>query len=93
MPNYEALTLVTADNVRLQAYLIKRPTEAESSAAKTVLFLHASICELRVSSWNPINTYSHPTQANAGNMGHRLPVADVIYQNNEVNIFMLSYRG
>jgi hypothetical protein len=30
--------------------------------------------------------------ANAGNMGHRLPIANVLYNKLECNIFMLSYR-
>jgi fermentation-respiration switch protein FrsA (DUF1100 family) len=31
--------------------------------------------------------------ANAGNMGHRLPIAKVLYRLLKCNIFMLSYRG
>ncbi|KAJ2357920.1 bem46 protein, variant [Coemansia sp. RSA 2618] len=31
--------------------------------------------------------------ANAGNMGHRLPIAKLIYDSVKCNVFMLSYRG
>jgi hypothetical protein len=31
--------------------------------------------------------------ANAGNMGHRLPIARVFYNSLKCNVFMLSYRG
>lgn len=31
--------------------------------------------------------------ANAGNMGHRLPIAEVFYRRFKCNVFMLSYRG
>ncbi|RKP05040.1 Alpha/Beta hydrolase protein, partial [Thamnocephalis sphaerospora] len=31
--------------------------------------------------------------ANAGNMGHRLPIAETIYRQCGCNVFMLSYRG
>lgn len=31
--------------------------------------------------------------SNAGNMGHRLPIAQQFYQNLDVNVFLLSYRG
>ncbi|KAJ1920392.1 bem46 protein, variant [Mycoemilia scoparia] len=32
-------------------------------------------------------------QANAGNIGHRLPIAKMLYDSLNCNIFMLSYRG
>ncbi|KAI9472821.1 bem46 protein, variant [Coemansia sp. RSA 989] len=38
----------------------------------------------------PTLMYFH---ANAGNMGHRLPIAKLIYDNTKCNVFMLSYRG
>ncbi|KAI8865462.1 alpha/beta-hydrolase, partial [Ramicandelaber brevisporus] len=38
----------------------------------------------------PTLVYFH---ANAGNMGHRMPVARILYESYNVNIFMLSYRG
>ena len=38
----------------------------------------------------PTILYLH---ANAGNMGHRLPIAKVLYRSLGCNIFMLSYRG
>ncbi|ORY82482.1 BEM46 family protein [Protomyces lactucae-debilis] len=31
--------------------------------------------------------------ANAGNMGHRLPIASVLHNKMSLNVFMLSYRG
>ncbi|ORX69422.1 alpha/beta-hydrolase [Linderina pennispora] len=38
----------------------------------------------------PTVLYLH---ANAGNMGHRLPIAKVLYDKLKCNVFMLSYRG
>ncbi|KAJ1844485.1 bem46 protein, variant [Coemansia sp. RSA 2708] len=38
----------------------------------------------------PTLIYFH---ANAGNMGHRLPIAKMIYDSVKCNVFMLSYRG
>ncbi|KAJ2614377.1 bem46 protein, variant [Coemansia sp. RSA 1365] len=38
----------------------------------------------------PTLIYFH---ANAGNMGHRLPIAKLIYDKTGCNVFMLSYRG
>ncbi|KAF9973298.1 hypothetical protein BGZ73_003469 [Actinomortierella ambigua] len=38
----------------------------------------------------PTILYLH---ANAGNMGHRLSIADVFYRMFDCNVFMLSYRG
>lgn len=32
-------------------------------------------------------------QANAGNIAHRLPIAAILYNKLQVNVFMLSYRG
>lgn len=31
--------------------------------------------------------------ANAGNVGHRLPIAKLFYERMQCNVFMLSYRG
>lgn len=38
----------------------------------------------------PTIIYHH---ANAGNMGHRLPIAQVFYEKFNANVVMLSYRG
>jgi hypothetical protein len=38
----------------------------------------------------PTIIYHH---ANAGNMGHRLPIAKVFYEKFNANVVMLSYRG
>lgn len=38
----------------------------------------------------PTIIYFH---ANAGNMGHRLPIAKVFWEKFKVNVVMLSYRG
>lgn len=38
----------------------------------------------------PTIVYFH---ANAGNMGHRLPIAEVFYRTLKCNVLMLSYRG
>ncbi|KAG0174878.1 hypothetical protein DFQ28_007667 [Apophysomyces sp. BC1034] len=42
----------------------------------------------------PTILYFHASiDANAGNMGHRLPIAKVFYEKNRCNVVMLSYRG
>ncbi|ORY97135.1 Alpha/Beta hydrolase protein [Lobosporangium transversale] len=68
---YEDLTLVTSDEVKIKAYLIKQSDDLVARKRPTILFLHA----------------------NAGNMGHRLSIADVFYRQFGCNVFMLSYRG
>ncbi|KAF9980110.1 hypothetical protein BGZ65_005543 [Modicella reniformis] len=68
---YEDLTLVTPDNVKIKAYLIKHTDDSEARRRPTILYLHA----------------------NAGNMGHRLSIADVFFTKYGCNVFMLSYRG
>ncbi|KAJ2720324.1 bem46 protein, variant [Coemansia sp. Benny D115] len=71
MPHFDDVRLETPDKVVIRGYLIKRPTDAETRAAPTIVYFHA----------------------NAGNMGHRLPIARKLYDMLGCNVFMLSYRG
>jgi len=69
MPSYEALDLITEDQIKLKAYLITQGSETASRP--TLLFLHA----------------------NAGNMGHRLPLVKVFVKQLKMNCLIISYRG
>ncbi|CAO3668985.1 unnamed protein product [Umbelopsis vinacea] len=46
--------------------------------------------DVEVAKKSPTVIYFH---ANAGNMGHRLPIAKIFFENYGCNVLMLSYRG
>ncbi|OLY82429.1 Protein bem46 [Smittium mucronatum] len=81
MDKFEQLRILTADNINLHAYLIM-PSGPASSGRR----LDGQ------DSPSPKTTllYLH---ANAGNMGHRLPIAASLMSVLNCNILMLSYRG
>ncbi|KAF9914579.1 hypothetical protein BX616_007994 [Lobosporangium transversale] len=68
---YEDLTLVTSDEVKIKAYLIKQSDDLVARKRPTILFLHA----------------------NAGNMGHRLSIADVFYRQFGCNTALNYIKG
>ncbi|KAK4055397.1 bem46 protein, variant [Microbotryomycetes sp. JL221] len=84
MPNYEDIELTTPDGVKLHAYLIKRP---RSSAVTTD---DSDENDKEAPRNRPTVLMLH---ANAGNVGHRLPIAKVFWYNMRCNVFALSYRG
>ncbi|PVZ96634.1 hypothetical protein BB558_007440 [Smittium angustum] len=77
MSNYEQVKIVTKDKLNLDAYLIKRHGDS-------------NIYKSNKSTNGTTILYLH---ANAGNMGHRLPIARILYNLFDCNILMLSYRG
>ncbi|KZO94438.1 alpha/beta-hydrolase [Calocera viscosa TUFC12733] len=78
---YEDVELVTPDNVKLQAYLMLNGYGHDDEKEQ----------------WSEARAMRRPTvfllHANAGNMGHRLPLARIFYLKMHCNVFMLSYRG
>ncbi|KZT55655.1 alpha/beta-hydrolase [Calocera cornea HHB12733] len=78
---YEDVELLTPDNVKLQAYLM----------------LNGYGHEEEKEHYSEPRAMRRPTvfllHANAGNMGHRLPLARIFYLKMHCNVFMLSYRG
>lgn len=64
--------------------LIRKSTQAQTAQVRTECFDSA------LASSRPTVLFLH---ANAGNMGHRLPLAAVFYKRFGCNVVMLSYRG
>ncbi|KAJ3289987.1 hypothetical protein HK104_007094 [Borealophlyctis nickersoniae] len=89
MTDYEDVKITTPDGVRITGYLIRKRTgggaaeapEGQLRQRKTTDSGQIADCTL---------LYCH---ANAGNMGHRLPIAKGFYSRLNCNVFMLSYRG
>lgn len=79
---WEELWLVAKDGIKLHAYWIDA---ADKTANKTIICFHVA---------HPSFTYNS-SQANAGNMGHRLPIVKRLVSSGltDCNFFMLSYRG
>ncbi|EJT99519.1 alpha/beta-hydrolase [Dacryopinax primogenitus] len=78
---YDDIDLITPDNVKLKAYLMLNG------------YGHDDEKEV----YSAARAMRRPTvfllHANAGNMGHRLPLASIFYNKMHCNVFMLSYRG
>ncbi|EPQ28095.1 uncharacterized protein PFL1_04422 [Pseudozyma flocculosa PF-1] len=63
--------------------------ERKSSPTHTAI-VHTDVVDPHLAARRPTILFLH---ANAGNMGHRLPLAAVLYKRFGCNIVMLSYRG
>ncbi|KAF8328136.1 alpha/beta-hydrolase [Cantharellus anzutake] len=91
---YDDLELESADGTRVKAYLIKqRKVFVGHNAAFVPQDLGAVDSKLtddEYASTRPTIIFFH---ANAGNLGHRLPLARVFYARMRCNVLMLSYRG
>lgn len=83
--DFEELHLKTPDGERLHAYLLAQRHSSEKEVRRG-----ASSDQADVMARRPTVLFLH---ANAGNMGHRLPLAAVFYKRFGCNVFMLSYRG
>ncbi|KAI8918924.1 Alpha/Beta hydrolase protein [Entophlyctis helioformis] len=107
MKDYENVTLKTKDGVTLTAYLIKRLVKSVSSGLDTDDASAAAAAAAATGGGGGLRQraaagdgeqqladctllYLH---ANAGNMGHRLPIARIFHHRLDCNVFMLSYRG
>ena len=80
---YELVTLRSADGTRIHGYWI--PAVCADSTPNSLNKKHPSS-----SAVSPTLLYCH---ANAGNMGHRLPLVRELHSRLQCNIFIFSYRG
>jgi len=90
---YEDVTLITPDKLKLKSYLIyARPrNELQQLRGRTGPEVRSFPSgDATFASNRPTIIYYH---ANAGNMGHRLPIAKVFWESVGCNVMMLSYRG
>ncbi|KAF8154778.1 Alpha/Beta hydrolase protein [Crassisporium funariophilum] len=78
---YEDLELKTSDNIILKCYLIPQQLRHDTPPGTTVDEFIAS---------RPTVIMFH---GNAGNLGHRLPLASVFWHKMRCNVLMLCYRG
>ncbi|RIA94604.1 Alpha/Beta hydrolase protein [Glomus cerebriforme] len=63
----------------------------EILTTKDGIRIRAYICKLpKIARFRPTILFFH---ANAGNMGHRLPIAKTFYERFKCNVVLLSYRG
>ncbi|QRV78612.1 alpha/beta hydrolase family protein [Ceratobasidium sp. AG-Ba] len=88
---YTDLTFTTPDKVKIRAYLlIQRRTllSADGSVGSGEIDAQGDDAEFARS--RPTVLFLH---ANAGNVGHRIPLAKVFYNKFRCNVLMLSYRG
>ncbi|RSH89329.1 hypothetical protein EHS25_002441 [Saitozyma podzolica] len=104
---YEDVTLTTPDNLRIKAYVIPARKHFVSTVELQQMGKEErkKRMDQEIESWaeemgkEDAAEYarSRPTviifHANAGNMGHRVPLARKFNVDNRCNVFMLSYRG
>lgn len=97
--NWENVELLTKDNVKLHAYWLpyrtgKFSTDRNTSKENLVIKERYPHFDASLSVQDEYASvtllYFH---ANAGNCGHRLPIAAEIQKRTRCNIFLLSYRG
>jgi alpha-beta hydrolase superfamily lysophospholipase len=77
MDDYEEVYITTSDKVKLHCYFIKQASGMAGSRTN-------------LNKPKRILIYFH---ANAGNMGHRLPIAYQLMRVLDCAVFMVSYRG
>jgi hypothetical protein len=101
---YDDLTLTTPDNVKIRAYLIYARNRSDiESLKRSHNARRKSEEKADADDTQPLTeeqaqfAKSRPTillyHANAGNMGHRIPLAHIFWNNMGCNVMMLSYRG
>ncbi|WOO77310.1 Protein bem46 [Vanrija pseudolonga] len=104
---YEDVTITTPDKVRIKAYVIparKRVVPLESLRGLSAVQMR-ELGKGENEAWEEVKdtedaieyVKSRPTivmfHANAGNVGHRIPLARKFVSELNCNVFMLSYRG
>ncbi|KAG8744006.1 hypothetical protein FRC10_010985 [Ceratobasidium sp. 414] len=88
---YTDLTFTTSDKVKIRAYLLVQ--------RRALLGTDGSVGNGEVDTQGDDADFARtrPTvlflHANAGNVGHRIPLAKVFYSRMRCNVLMLSYRG
>ncbi|WVR05356.1 hypothetical protein IAU60_002370 [Kwoniella sp. DSM 27419] len=104
---YEDVTLTTVDHVKIKAYVIlarRNPISTEEMRSmgngerKQRMDKEMDVWAEEMGDEKTVRyAKSRPTVvffcANAGNMGHRVPLARKFNVDNRCNVFMLSYRG
>ncbi|CAD7069423.1 unnamed protein product [Tilletia caries] len=82
---YEEVTLTTPDGEQVRCFVILQRTPSDKERAAGLSGVGDDTARRR-----PTIVFFH---ANAGNVGHRLPIAAVFYRRFGANVVMLSYRG
>ncbi|CAG8791556.1 44550_t:CDS:2 [Gigaspora margarita] len=85
---YSEVTISTKDNVRLKAFVCKRPIDKEARKRPTILMFHVEHMTANTFGLN-VNTKTK----NKISKGHQLPIAERFYKDFKCNVVMLSYRG
>ncbi|KAG8959972.1 hypothetical protein FRC03_007236 [Tulasnella sp. 419] len=105
---YQDLTLETSDGLKLKAYLMLQrrevpvvtgvyrqqhqfvPPKVDGQSRDITVDEEMDEEDQQIASSRPTVIIFH---ANAGNLGHRLPLARLFYEQMRCNVVMLSYRG
>ncbi|KAE8213300.1 hypothetical protein CF327_g3154 [Tilletia walkeri] len=82
---YDEVTLTTPDGEQVRCFVILQRTPSDKERAAGLSGIGDDTARRR-----PTIVFFH---ANAGNLGHRLPIAAVFYRRFGANVVMLSYRG
>ncbi|KAK0521730.1 bem46 protein, variant [Tilletia horrida] len=82
---YDEVTLTTPDGEQVRCFVILQRTPSDKERAAGLSGVGDDTARRR-----PTIIFFH---ANAGNLGHRLPIAAVFYRRFGANVVMLSYRG
>ncbi|PWN48440.1 alpha/beta-hydrolase [Violaceomyces palustris] len=102
---YEELDLVTPDGEVVKAFVMLQGTKLpQRQSISSMIASHLDSDQRQPpptrktsETVDPSTARSRPTilflHANAGNLGHRLPLASVFFKRFGCNVFMLSYRG
>ncbi|KAI8606949.1 Alpha/Beta hydrolase protein, partial [Chytriomyces sp. MP71] len=84
--DWDSVSLRTEDGVAITGYAIYTRATPQEDNGNTL--------RNRTDKKGPVAKYTLLyCHANAGNMGHRLPIARILRLKSTVNVFMLSYRG
>ncbi|KAI6157335.1 Alpha/Beta hydrolase protein [Pisolithus tinctorius] len=87
--HYEGVELKTEDGVLLRCYLLTQRKEVVHRFALQIP-VNDEMSDDEFAATRPTVLMFH---GNGGNLGHRIPLARVFYNEMRCNVFMLSYRG
>lgn len=82
MTDWEEIDLIAPDQVKTKAFVILAATRSEKNPDQKTL-----------NEWRRHRPTILMLHANAGNVGHRLPIAKVLVEKFEFNVVAISYRG
>ncbi|KAH9454247.1 hypothetical protein Pst134EA_013376 [Puccinia striiformis f. sp. tritici] len=80
--DWEEIELIASDQVKTKAFVILASSKSEKNASGKAL-----------ADWRARRPTILMLHANAGNVGHRLPIAKVLVEQLECNVVAISYRG